>query len=809
MIQTKRPIISCLLKAGSSTSILTKLFFIFMFSSFLSFINCTNEQKSENEYYFSFEQIESRDGVRKQIFADLDLDGFEEYIYTDTEYGPVVFDFETPIPQLLCHLYGNLVVPNFKALDLSGDKVPEIFISIKKENKAKVNIIKIIDSLGTIGCEPLLQTEYVSGTDSNNDGKWDGMMGDFQVLDLNEDNQKDIITGIATGIDREPRGIWTFDGKTGKKLWEFPIAGLPCKINCAEVNGDGKDEIIFDTYSPANGVSYGGMDDSHSYLICLNSRGQLQWSNEMGGSFIRNFYIADDFDNDGESEIICTHANGDQASKFTTYQLQILNVNTGEKIRYFPLPTPFRQPFLVDLDRDGKNEILITNLNGCIYVFDSNLNELQKSQLDTYTERCEINQIVDINQDGKQEIIINLERNLLILNEQLEILGNYQTEMRIEESHFFVHPLHGKLISVLQSSIGEIRKNVFLKIHRTSEFSKLMKHTKGEYSLIFLLIVFMLGMAVMLIVLKIVPLIFKRNNSSTSSDTRLKEYRDSLLQALSAFGHERTATASANLSRLNMLFMNPPKNELLLAGHKKRIEESLETYFKFTSKQLNELVDKEKVAEFKIEESESLEDNVKKLEALLLDFRKRGFIQNQVEKMAKEIPVIMESLDINIKSLKAGIECYYSNDIVVLGKEILAAVTPNLKDENITLMNSYIEGDINAKGFIGESDFNTIFEDLISNAITAMKQASFKEISVKIAIGAEKIFVDITDTGCGIEKENINKIFDRTYSTKKEGGGYGLYHAKNTLNKYGGKIVVLQSTIGRGTTMRMEIKRVK
>jgi sensor histidine kinase regulating citrate/malate metabolism len=94
----------------------------------------------------------------------------------------------------------------------------------------------------------------------------------------------------------------------------------------------------------------------------------------------------------------------------------------------------------------------------------------------------------------------------------------------------------------------------------------------------------------------------------------------------------------------------------------------------------------------------------------------------------------------------------------------------------------------------------------MNNAIFSLKESVRKKIEVRISIGERKIRVNVSDTGCGIKEGDADKIFDREYSTKKE-GGFGLYHAKVTLNKYGGKIKVVDSTPGEGTTMQLEIRR--
>ena len=57
----------------------------------------------------------------------------------------------------------------------------------------------------------------------------------------------------------------------------------------------------------------------------------------------------------------------------------------------------------------------------------------------------------------------------------------------------------------------------------------------------------------------------------------------------------------------------------------------------------------------------------------------------------------------------------------------------------------------------------------------------------------------VADNGAGIERENISKIFQPYFTSKKEGTGLGLAIACELVARYGGAIDV-QSTVGQGTT---------
>ncbi len=62
-----------------------------------------------------------------------------------------------------------------------------------------------------------------------------------------------------------------------------------------------------------------------------------------------------------------------------------------------------------------------------------------------------------------------------------------------------------------------------------------------------------------------------------------------------------------------------------------------------------------------------------------------------------------------------------------------------------------------------------------------------------------KVYIEVVDTGCGIPKKDMEKIFEPLYTTKARGIGLGLSVSKNLVEVNGGSIKV-ESTKGKGAT---------
>lgn len=102
--------------------------------------------------------------------------------------------------------------------------------------------------------------------------------------------------------------------------------------------------------------------------------------------------------------------------------------------------------------------------------------------------------------------------------------------------------------------------------------------------------------------------------------------------------------------------------------------------------------------------------------------------------------------------------------------------------------------------------FEWVIENLCKNAIDSMEGKG--NITVEMKKDNEKIVIDITDTGKGIDRRNFKKIFRPGYTSKKRGWGLGLSLAKRIIEDYHlGKLFVKQSQLGVGTTFRIILEQ--
>jgi len=98
--------------------------------------------------------------------------------------------------------------------------------------------------------------------------------------------------------------------------------------------------------------------------------------------------------------------------------------------------------------------------------------------------------------------------------------------------------------------------------------------------------------------------------------------------------------------------------------------------------------------------------------------------------------------------------------------------------------------------------FEWVVENLCKNAIDAMTGEG--KIVMKIVSEAEKVTIDISDTGKGISQSKFKTVFKPGFTTKKRGWGLGLSLAKRIIEEYHkGKIFVKESEPNKGTIFRI------
>ncbi len=100
-----------------------------------------------------------------------------------------------------------------------------------------------------------------------------------------------------------------------------------------------------------------------------------------------------------------------------------------------------------------------------------------------------------------------------------------------------------------------------------------------------------------------------------------------------------------------------------------------------------------------------------------------------------------------------------------------------------------------------------ILVNLLSNATQALAQAGeLKLLKVRVLQGeGDSVLIKVIDNGAGIAPENLTRVFQHGFTTKKDGHGFGLHSGALAAREMGGKLTADSDGIGCGAVFTLEL----
>nr|WP_243429081.1 transporter substrate-binding domain-containing protein [Clostridium pascui] len=175
------------------------------------------------------------------------------------------------------------------------------------------------------------------------------------------------------------------------------------------------------------------------------------------------------------------------------------------------------------------------------------------------------------------------------------------------------------------------------------------------------------------------------------------------------------------------------------------------------------------------------------------------------EMISKDIPYEIERLNNLINELleysKPKKAFKENTNLYEVVEKILALTANKIQKENVKIN---IEIPNNIFIYADKNHLKQIIINLILNGIESLnKDKKIINISTMESLG--KIYLMIEDNGCGMDKDELNKIYDPFYTTKASGTGLGLFVCYQLMEENSGRIHV-SSAKGEGTSFILEFK---
>ena len=193
------------------------------------------------------------------------------------------------------------------------------------------------------------------------------------------------------------------------------------------------------------------------------------------------------------------------------------------------------------------------------------------------------------------------------------------------------------------------------------------------------------------------------------------------------------------------------------------------------------------------------------LELLVEDLRASDSPQDRralkkVELVQRECQRLQDVLDDFLNFTKVRRLKLEPADLNVQVKQVLDFFRPKAHEAQIEVID-YLASDLPTV-LLDRESFHGALLNLVLNAQQAMPQGG--QLVVRTYGTADGVALDLIDTGCGMDENTREHVFDAFFSTRSGGSGLGLPTARKIIEAHGGSIA-LQSELGRGTQSTIKL----
>ncbi len=174
-------------------------------------------------------------------------------------------------------------------------------------------------------------------------------------------------------------------------------------------------------------------------------------------------------------------------------------------------------------------------------------------------------------------------------------------------------------------------------------------------------------------------------------------------------------------------------------------------------------------------------------------------IEKSISVCKSEVERLNDILNHFLGAIRQTPPDFHDVDLIPLLEEVLTVQEETFKTQKID-----IDVEVSAPLPVIQADANQIKQvlyNILKNAIEAMPRGG--KIKIKPQSDDEFVYLLVADTGSGIEPEEISRIFNPYYSTKKDGHGLGMMVVNRIMRAHGANIGI-DSKVGKGTVVTLQ-----
>lgn len=170
------------------------------------------------------------------------------------------------------------------------------------------------------------------------------------------------------------------------------------------------------------------------------------------------------------------------------------------------------------------------------------------------------------------------------------------------------------------------------------------------------------------------------------------------------------------------------------------------------------------------------------------------------ENMKKELKRINRIVEGFLRLTKPTVYTFNEEDLNVIIRDSVSVLEPEIVKNGVSVRLNLDPA--LPRVAVDRDKLSQVISNLVINAVEAMPRGG--DITITSRLGGGSVEVTVSDNGMGVPSENLRRIFDPYFSTKKQGFGLGLSLAQDIVYKHNGKFSV-SSERGKGADFTIQL----
>lgn len=175
-------------------------------------------------------------------------------------------------------------------------------------------------------------------------------------------------------------------------------------------------------------------------------------------------------------------------------------------------------------------------------------------------------------------------------------------------------------------------------------------------------------------------------------------------------------------------------------------------------------------------------------------------MQEEIKALTNKVSMMRDVISTQQNYAKASL---YTEDVVITDiiEDAIKLQISSLNKQGVRINRQYND---RPTGMVPKVKLVHVLTNLIKNGKEAMAENERANLGQEMLISLDQIDeniveIKITDSGCGIEKANLDKIFNHGFTTKEQGHGFGLHTCANFMTEMGGSLIAQSDGPGSGS----------